>query len=52
MKQQYRVLKPFTLEWFRPVVVGELITLNPDDAIAYNLIDYLEEVKPAKPKSK
>jgi hypothetical protein len=44
MKVQYKVLEPFALEWFRPVVVGELITLNPDDVIAYDLIDHLEEV--------
>lgn len=50
MKQQYKVTKPFELIGFRPVVVGELITLNPDDAIAYNLIDSLEIVKPTKSK--
>ncbi len=52
MKQQYKVTKPFTLDWFRPVVEGELITMHPDDAIAYNLLDSLEIVKPEKSKSK
>lgn len=51
MKQQYKVVKPFALEHFRPVAVGELITMHPDDAIAYDLLDSLEEVKP-KSKSK
>jgi hypothetical protein len=51
MKIQYKVLKPFNLEGFRPVAVGELITMHPDDAIAYDLLDHLEEVKP-KSKSK
>ena len=52
MKQQYKVTKPFELAGFRPVAVGELITLHPDDAIAYNLLDSLEIVKPEKSKSK
>jgi hypothetical protein len=51
MKQQYKALKSFELPWFRPVAVGELITMHPDDAIAYDLLESLEEVKP-KSKSK
>jgi hypothetical protein len=50
MKQQYKVLKPFKLQGFRPVVEGELILLHPADAIAYDLLDSLEIVKPAKSK--
>ena len=50
MKKQYKVLKPFELEGFRPVVEDELITMHPDDAIAYNLIDHLEEVRADQPE--
>jgi hypothetical protein len=52
MKQQYKVVKPFELQGFRPVAVGELISMHPDDAIAYDLLDSLEIVKPEKSKSK
>jgi len=46
MKQQYKVIKPFSLEGFRSVQVDELITMHPDDVIAYDLLEFLEEIKP------
>jgi len=50
MKQQYKVLSPFELKGFRAVAEGELISMNTEDAIAHNLMDYLELVETKKKK--
>ena len=42
--KQYEVLKPFHLEFFRPVVEGELVTLDPNHIPLYDLADSVREV--------
>ena len=48
--KQYEVLKPFYLEFFRPVVEGELVTLDPNHIVQYDLTDKVKEIN-SDPKS-
>ena len=43
--KQYEVLKPFYLEFFRPVVEGELVTLDPNHIEQYDLTDKVKEIE-------
>jgi|GEM_PF-6606425 len=47
MAKQYEVLKPFLLPFFRPVEIGELVTLDPDHIIEYQLQESAKEVEGA-----
>lgn len=47
MAKQYEVLKPFSLPFFRPVEIGELVTLDPDIVAEYKLGKSVKEVKEA-----
>jgi hypothetical protein len=45
MQKQYKVLKPFSLPFFRPVEIGEIVTLDSGHIALYDLAKSVKEIK-------